>query len=488
MEFSTHYQLFLFPTLVTLYAVSLLVVFGVIMLENRQPVKTISWILVILLMPGLGIAFYIFFGQNYRKEKIIAKKLLKNHDILLHHAHSQIDSIISGELLHELHFKDNKGLIQMLINSSTAVITQGNSVMVFNTGIQTYDSILEALESATSFIHIEYYIFENDKIGSSIIAILKRKAKDGVEVRMIVDDVGSWALNSAFFQDMRNSGIEIYSFLQVRFPLFTSKVNYRNHRKILIVDGIIGYMGGINIADRYVEGNKDLYGIWRDTHLRIEGDSIHTLHTIFMVDWYFVSQTELSDPKYFPSVKPSGNAMVQIVSSGPDTDWPAIMMGFFKAIATAKEYVYIQTPYFMPPDSMIMAMKCAAMGGVDVKLIIPYRSDGYITILSSRSYLKEMLESGVKIYFYNKGFIHSKTLIIDDYISTVGSANMDFRSFEQNWEVTAFVFDRDTALTLKRDFEADLLSSKQVIHEEWIKRPLIEKTKESFARLLSPLL
>ncbi len=488
MEIFQHYEPYLYSSLVTIYAVSLLVVFGVIMLENRQPVKTISWILIILLMPGLGIAFYVFFGQNYRKEKIIAKKGLKNHDRLLHHAHSQIDKITSGLLLKEPHMQSNKALIQMLINSSTAIVTQKNRVQVYNNGHHTFDAIIKSLESATSFIHTEYYIFENDIVGSAIVDILKRKAKEGVEVRMIVDDVGSWALKKGFFNDLRSSGVHIYSFLQVRFPRFTSKVNYRNHRKILIVDGKVGYMGGINVADRYRDGNQNLYGIWRDTHLKIEGDAIHSLHAIFMTDWYFVSQIELSDAKYFPNVRRSGEAMIQMVSSGPDTDWPAIMMGFFKAISSAKEYVYIETPYFMPTESMIMAIKCAALGGVDVRIIMPFRSDGYITVLSSRSYIKEMLEAGVKIYFYEKGFIHSKTTIIDDYLSTVGSANMDFRSFEQNWEVTAFMYDVNTAMTLKADFETDLLSSKQIILEEWVRRPLLSKTKESFARLLSPLL
>ena len=485
--FETH-GIILYPTLVFLYAISLLVVFGVITLENRQPVKTISWILVILLIPGLGIAFYIFFGQNYRKEKIIAKKGLKNHDVLLHHAHAQIDGISTGVLLHEEKFREYRSLIQMLINNSTAVFTKGNIVTVFNNGRKTYDSLLEALTCATKFIHIEYYIFENDKIGRQIAELLKKKASEGVEIRMIVDDVGSWALKESFFKEMRNAGVEIYSFLRVKFPMFTSKVNYRNHRKIVIIDGEIGYMGGINVADRYLEGDSNSYGIWRDTHLKIEGDAIHTLHSIFLLDWYFVSQTELYDQKYFPAARQSGNAMVQVVSSGPDTDWPAIMMGFFKAITSAKHYVYIQTPYFMPTESMITALKTAALGGVDVKIVIPFKSDGYITLLSSRSYIKEMLESGIKIFFYKKGFIHCKTLIIDDYISTVGSANMDFRSFEQNWEVTSFVYDYETAMILKNDFEEDLSHSQHVFHDEWIKRPIIEKTKESFCRLLSPLL
>lgn len=488
MELLYEYESLIYSSLGTIFTISFLVVFGVIMLENRQPVKTISWILVIFLLPGLGIALYIFFGQNYRKEKIISRKGLKNHDRLLHHAHSQIDNITSGLLLHESSVKENKGLIQMLVNNSTALISQNNTVDIYDDGKSTFEAIVEALKEAKSFIHIEYYIFENDKTGSAIAQILREKAQQGVEVRMIVDDVGSWSLKNSFFREMRAAGVEIHSFLQVRFPSFTSKVNYRNHRKIIVIDGLIGFVGGINIADRYVYGDENSYGIWRDTHLKIVGDAIHTLHSIFLIDWFFVSQVELIDVKYFPQIVGKGNALVQIVSSGPDTDWPAIMMGFFKAIVSAKEYVYIETPYFMPTESMVMALKSAALGGIDVKIIIPFKSDGYITLLSSRSYIKEMLEAGVKIFFYKKGFIHSKTLVIDDFISTVGSANMDFRSFEQNWEVTAFVFDLHSAISLRSDFENDLKSCEEVILDEWIKRSLWQKTKESFARLLSPLL
>jgi cardiolipin synthase A/B len=273
----------------------------------------------------------------------------------------------------------------------------------------------------------------------------------------------------------------------VRFPWLTSKVNYRNHRKILVVDGEVGFMGGINIADRYLNGSKE-YGIWRDTHMMIEGDAVNSLQAIFLIDWYFVSQNELADLKYFPSRTPMGNKAMQIVASGPDSDWPAIMMGIFEAIASADSYVYIATPYFMPSESVLMAIKSAALGGVDVRILIPSKSDAFVTLLSSRSYIRELLESGVKVYKYEKGFLHSKIIIVDDLIGSIGSANMDFRSFEQNFEVTSFVYDEEIALQLKDIYMEDLKNSSPIILEEWVKRSVWEKTKESFARLFSPLL
>ena len=487
MELFHNFINILNPIVWVLYLITILVVVVVTILENRNPVKTISWVLVLILLPVVGFIFFIFFGQNLRKEKIIARKGLRNHQRLSKLAHSQITRLWGGELFDVEAIEEKKKLISLLLNNSKSVVTVGNKIKVLNNGKATFNSIIEEMEKAKKFIHLEYYIFTDDTIGQKIKKILKKKAAEGVEVRLIVDDVGSWELKKVFFEEIKTAGIQAYSFLQVRFPSFTSKVNYRNHRKIIVVDGNVGFLGGVNIADRYIDGTASM-GMWRDTHLRIEGDAVNTLQTIFLTDWFFVSQIELYDKKYFPTEPPSGNKLVQIVASGPDSDWPAIMMGIFQAVAAAKQYVYIATPYFMPNESVLMALKTAAMGNVDVRIIIPEKSDAFITHLSSRSFIKEMLDANVKIYFYNKGFLHSKVMIIDDIISMVGSANMDFRSFEHNFEVSAFVFDKETALELKHSFEKDLTNSKLITLNKWVKRPNIEKIKESFARLISPLL
>ncbi|WP_026474577.1 cardiolipin synthase [Alkaliflexus imshenetskii] len=475
------------PVILMVYVISILIVVVFTVLENRNPLKTISWVLVLILLPVVGFIFFIFFGQNFRKEKIIARKGLRNHDRLTSLAHAQIHRLSEGEMFDTQALEEKRNLITLLLNNSNAVVTVGNSIRILQNGTATFESILDALENAKIFIHLEYYIFADDVIGRRIISILKRKAAEGVEVRLIVDDVGSWELKKPFFKEMWDSGIQAYSFLQVRFPNLTSKVNYRNHRKIVVIDGLIGFLGGINIADRYMNGSSE-YGSWRDTHMKIEGDAVNTLQTVFLIDWFFVSQTELHDPKYFPSRKPTGQKMVQIVASGPDSDWPAIMMGIFQAIASAKKYVYIATPYFTPSESVLLALKTAALGGVDVRIIIPERSDAFVTLLSSRSFIREMLEAGVKFFFYQKGFLHSKVMIVDDALSVIGSANMDFRSFEQNFEVTAFVFDEESTKELRESFREDQNNSRQIFMDEWVTRPKVMKIKESFARLVSPLL
>jgi len=487
MDFmQTIYYIIKLIVVITYFAGIIYVVIATI-LENRNPVKTISWVVVLVLLPIIGFIFYMFFGQNFRKEKIIARKGLKNHDRISSIANKQANRFSEVEILQDSLLEEKRHLITLLLNSSNAVVTMGNRVNILQNGDSTFTAIISAIKNAKSFIHLEYYIFTDDKIGRQIIELLKQKVKERVEVRMIVDDVGSWELKTPFYREMWRARIEIYSFLTVHFPNLTSKINYRNHRKIIVVDGKIGFIGGLNIADRYITGNEEV-GIWRDTHLQIEGDAVNSLQTVFSIDWYFVSHEELNDKKYFPYKKPLGDKVVQIVPSSPDSDWPEIMMGLFHAITSSKKSVYIATPYLVPTEGVLLAIKTAALGGIDVKVILPQKGDGVITSFSTHSYLRELMEAGVKIYFYKKGFLHSKVLIIDDYVSIIGSANMDFRSLEQNFEITAFIYDENTAKELKESFEEDLSNSHQVTLEEWNNRTKMDKVKESFARVISPLM
>ncbi len=475
------------PLLLVVYVITIMLVVIFTVLENRSPLNTISWILVLIFLPVIGFIIFIFFGQNYRKEKIIARKGLRNHELFSNIAHTQIFKITEGEMIDHPTLNKHRNIITLLLNNSNAVVTSGNKIKILHNGEATFDSIIESLEQAQNFIHLEYYIFTDDEIGRKIIEVLKRKAAEGIEVRLIVDDVGSWELKKPFFDEMWNAGIQTYSFLQVRFPNLTSKVNYRNHRKIIVVDGLIGFLGGINIADRYVKGSEKL-GFWRDTHLKIEGNSVNALHTVFLTDWYFVSQIELHDNKYFALREPIGEHIMKIVASGPDSDWPGIMMGIFHAISSAEKSVYIATPYFMPSESVLLALKTVALGGVDVRIIIPERSDAIVTHLSSKSFISEMLEADVKFYFYQKGFLHSKTIVVDESIAIIGSANMDFRSFEQNFEITAFIYDEEIATEMKDSFMDDIKNSCLIDIAGWRSRSKVEKIKESFARLMSPLL
>ena len=315
---------------------------------------------------------------------------------------------------------------------------------------------------------------------------LIEKAREGVEVRVIYDDVGCWHVPHRFFEEMRDAGIEVRSFLKVRFPLFTSKVNYRNHRKIVVIDGRIGFIGGMNLAERYMRGFS--WGIWRDTHILLEGKAVHGLQTAFLLDWYFVDRTLITASRYFPKIEAYGNSLVQIVTSEPIGPWKEIMQGLTVAISGAKKYFYMQTPYFLPTEQILGAMQTAALAGVDIRLMLPEHADNRVTHLGSCSYLADVLRAGVKVYFYKKGFLHSKLMVSDDMLSTVGSTNVDFRSFEHNFEVNAFMYDVETALEMKEIFLQDQRESTQIFLKNWVRRSWRQKAAESVVRLLAPLL
>ncbi|MEA4850529.1 MAG: cardiolipin synthase, partial [Paludibacter sp.] len=325
-----------------------------------------------------------------------------------------------------------------------------------------------------------------DKISNELRELLIQKAQEGVRVRMIYDYWGSIFLSRIYLQSLRDAGVFIKPFLPLRLRFGRSKINYRNHRKILIVDGEIGFTGGLNIADRYLFGNS--LGHWRDTFVRFEGPAVHGLQQLFLTDWYFVEHKLIDDDKYYPTSRKFRENIVQIVSSGPDTDWEAIMQGIASAIMSATKYVYIHTPYFIPNDVIDTCMQMSALSGVDVRLMIPDRSDSKLTDACTSSYLGKVLEAGIKVYKYKKGFLHSKAIVIDGFISIVGSANLDERSFNQNFEVNAFIYDTKTAETLSSLFERDMKNCFELTLEAWTNRRRRQKLKESWARLFSPLM
>jgi cardiolipin synthase len=359
-------------------------------------------------------------------------------------------------------------------------------VSVYTEGYTKLQALLRELQKAKQHIHMEYYIFEDDAIGRLVRDVLIEKASQGVEVRVIYDDVGCWHVPNRFFEEMRNAGIEVRSFLKVRFPLFTSRVNYRNHRKIVVIDGRVGFVGGMNLAERYMRGFS--WGIWRDTHIMLEGKAVHGLQTAFLLDWYFVDRTLITASRYFPKIDSCGTSLVQIVTSEPIGPWKEIMQGLTVAITGAKKYFYMQTPYFLPTEQILAAMQTAALSGVDVRLMLPERADNWITHLGSRSYLRDVMQAGVKVFFYKKGFLHSKLMVSDDMLSTVGSTNVDFRSFEHNFEVNAFMYDVETALEMKEIFLQDQRESTQIFLKNWVRRSWRQKAAESVVRLLAPLL
>lgn len=461
-----------------IYIITILSTVVVVISENRNPVKTIAWVVVLLFLPVIGIIFYFFFGQDFTKYRMISRKSLKK---LI----QQSEYADPTDQEKELPTRALQ-LIRLNYTTNSAPFYAHNAITIFTNGKEKFDRLKIELSAAQKYIHIQYYIFENDKLGNEICDILIEKAQAGVEVRLIYDDVGCWRVDNAFFERLSQAGVIVRPFMKVTFPRLANKINYRNHRKIVVIDGKTGFMGGMNIADRYVEGLP--WGIWRDTHIMIKGPGVHGLQSSFSVDWYFTERQLLYQEQYYPTVDPCGKVGLQIVTAGPIGTWKEIALGIFRAIANAQKYIYIQTPYFLPTEGLTTALQMAALSKVDVRIMLPAQSDSAILYRGTCSYITPMLKAGVKIYFYEPGFLHAKTVVIDDYFSTIGSTNLDFRSFEHNFEVNAFMYNEELAIEIKNIFLSDQKQCRRITLRTWKRRPWRQKVIESVVRLLSPLL
>lgn len=452
-----------------------------VLMDNKQPEKTMAWILVLCFMPIVGIIFYLFFGQNTRKEKVISERSM---DLLMKR------SMLEFAEQENLHIpRRNRPLMKLFTNQNWALPFKDNEVSIFTDGYEFVSTLLYNIGQAQDHIHLDTYIIENDPLGNLVADALIDKARQGVEVRLLYDDVGCWRVKDRFFNRMKAAGIQVYAFMPVRFPAFTGKVNYRNHRKLCVIDGKVGFIGGMNIALRYVKGTARQ--TWRDTHLCIRGGAVYAIQRAFLVDWYFVSRTLVTDRRYYPPVDKTinNNCLTQIVTSSPVSPWPDIMQGYVRVLLQAHRYVYMESPYFLPTEPVLFAMRTAALAGVDVRLIVPRHGDAKLVEWASRSYLMEVIEAGVKVYLYEPGFNHSKILVSDDNLSSCGSTNIDFRSFENNFEANAFFFNEGMALRLKKVFLTDQAQSTLVDDVSYfIKRPFLQRLLESLVRLLSPLL
>ena len=468
---------------IVLYVAVIVGIMLTVLMDNRQPAKTIAWVLVLLFVPVVGIVLYIFFGQNTRKMKLISGRSLDQLS-----KRSMLEFVEQRNLRMPEYFSS---LVRLFTNQSLSLPFKDNAVEFYTDGYQFFPALLQAIKGATNHIHLDTYIFADDPLGRLLSDALIAKAREGVEVRLIYDDVGCWRVPERFFDRMRQAGVKVRSFMPVRFPAFTSKVNYRNHRKVCVIDGTQGFIGGMNIALRYVKGLHGGTLPWRDTHMRLRGSVVYALQRAFLVDWYFVDRTLINDHRYYPPMPwhISNDSLAQVVTSSPIAQWPDIMQGYVRILLEAKRYVYMETPYFLPTEPVMFAMRTAALAGVDVRLLIPRRSDAWLIQLASMSYVTETLEAGVKVKLYEKGFNHSKLLVADDQISTCGSTNIDFRSFENNFEANVFFYDRQTALRIKdiymRDEDCSInFSEARELHH----RPYMHRFVESLLRLLSPLL
>ncbi|AZB44793.1 cardiolipin synthase [Bacillus sp. FJAT-42376] len=473
-------------TLSIIFTLSIVFIGFVIFMENRKPNQTLTWLIVLGAFPIVGFLFYLLFGRNVRKRRLFEKKALIDQQVYLqiegdHHRYEEKAEQMGDH---------QKLMFKLAHNLSHSPVSFASQTKILTNGDEKFPAMLEAIKGAKTYIHLEYYIVRHDEIGVQLQEALIEKAREGVEIRFLYDAVGSWKLSKAYISKMHRAGIEMVPFLPVTLPFLSNKINFRNHRKIVIIDGKTAFMGGLNVGDEYL-GKVDFFGFWRDTHMMIEGEAVRMLHMIFLQDWYYMTGKELDTAKFLaadPDDFPEGNGGVQMIAGGPDNKWENIKSLFFSMIVSAKDSIWIASPYFIPDEDILSALKVAALSGVDVRLLVPKRPDKKLVFYASRSYFAELMEAGAKIYEYEKGFMHSKIVIVDYELASIGTANMDMRSFHLNFEVNAFLYRTDSTVTLVEEYEKDLLESKKLEMDDFVKRSFFQRMFESFARLLSPML
>lgn len=467
----------LYYTFTVVYSIVAAGLVVVIVLENRNPIRTLAWILLLVLFPIVGIVMYLFFGRDYRTKKILAPRV-EVRDNCVRTEDADFDRVGLPERFRKVY--------RLLDNEMHSPLYTNNSVSVYTTGREIFDIMFSDLERARKSICIEFYIIEEGEVGNRLHDLLIRKAEEGVEVRIIYDYVGGMKLPIDWRNSLKDKGVKIYPFLSAKGLSKIQFMNYRNHRKIVIIDGELVYTGGVNIADRYRLGNH--LGLWRDTFIKLSGPVVEAMQDAFLVDWRFVDKENIDINSLLGRLEEHpGGETVQIITSGPDNDWQNMLNGIISAINNAKERVYIHTPYFIPPEPLIQALESAALSGVDVRLMMAEQSDSLVVTTAGRSYVDKMLAAGMKVYFYRFNFLHSKAIVVDGYLSIIGTANMDVRSFEQNFELAAFVYGSTTGATLEHNFEQDMLTCRELNLTAWRHRTIWRHIAESVARLFSPI-
>lgn len=467
-----------------LFVINAVITVMVIILERKRPEKTIAWLLIFVIFPPLGFILYIFLGRNWKRHKL-NKDFSPDVRELIYRVINRIDN------------QDYIPLVELLAKNSDSPLFVDNEVTIYKNGNEKFQMLLKELRRAKHHIHMEYYIVKNDGIGNEVKNILIEKAKAGVKVRFIMDRVGAIKIGRAYIRDLKKAGVDVVQYSYFLAPILRSintQINYRDHRKIVVIDGETGFIGGINIGDEYL--GKGRLGYWRDTHLMIKGDFVLGLQAVFLDDFwsikrandgYFAYNEEFT--KYFPIIKKSGGVVMQLVKSGPDSEYPGIMQGILKMITMAKKHIYITTPYFVPSESIMDALKIAALGGIDVKILFPGKYDHITVYYASKTYLAELIKCGAEVYFYrDDGFVHAKVMTVDGKIATVGTANMDIRSYELNYEVNCVIYNDEVAHQLEEMFFEDLKVSRNITQENIDSSPRLEKAAEAFARVFSSIL
>ncbi|CAM3983978.1 cardiolipin synthase [Paenibacillus alkaliterrae] len=456
---------------------------GILLLEHRRPAQMTAWLFISFLFPIIGFMAYIMLGRKFTRSRRLDSYKLETMEF----ACQMSETVDAVQDVGNKQLEQQERLFAMLTGLAPFPITSRNKTTVLTNGQSTFDSILEQLEKARHHIHMDYYTIRDDHIGRRFLKVLVRKAKEGAQVRVLYDGIGSLHISDSYICELRAAGVETCCFLSPRIAFYDRKLNYRNHRKIVVVDGIVGFVGGINIGDEYL-GKEPRLGFWRDTHMRLEGDSVYFLQELFLKDWAFAAKEKLDEHMYMPKHRCEGAERVQMVSSKPGHNDQTIKEIMFAAMTAAKSRIYLTTPYFIPDPSLLMVLRTAALSGVDVKLIIPGIADSKLVLLASLSYIQDMLDAGVRVYRYEKGFVHAKVMIVDQMLATVGTANVDMRSLYSNFEINAVLFDEGTIKRLENDFIEDLHHCRELDLQQFKDRPWRQKAAESILHMLSPLL
>ncbi len=452
--------------------------------ERKQPAGTWAWLMVVLILPYVGFFLYLAIGLDSKKDRIFYQKYKRDFALYEECIKHNVMQLHTLDLSENNVFHNFKDMIFMNENAGNGILTDNNRITLFSEGNTKFKSLLDDINSAKHFIFLQYYIVRRDSLGKSLVEALTKKAEEGVEVRFLIDGIGSFFTSKKLFAPLTKAKGKFAIFLS---PYFF-RLNFRNHRKLAIIDGKIGMIGGLNIGNEYL-GLDKRFGFWRDSHMRVVGNAVKEMTLRFIMDWNFCSKDKFSNIRsYFPELSYPKNINMQIVSSGPDTKWQTIHYAYVKMINEAEKSIFIQTPYFVPDDSVFESLRIAALSGIDVRIMIPAKPDHPFVYWASLSYLGQLLDAGVKCYKYENGFLHSKTLIIDSSVSSLGTANMDMRSFRLNFEINAFIFNEQIAKQLEEQFFIDINSSTQILLEHYQKRSAVTKIKESVSRLISPLL
>ncbi|QJD88435.1 cardiolipin synthase [Cohnella herbarum] len=459
----------------------------ILLLEFRRPAHATAWLFILFLFPLVGFILYYFLATEFRRSRKARRRgsLDQRRRAKLLKMSTNLTSL--SEFPAGSPFIAQPRLLRALLKGGELPISGHNRSEIFNNGMDTYESMLKAIRGAKSHIHLSAYIVRDDDIGREFQQALIRKAREGVKVKLLYDGIGSIKLKDSYIRILEQGGVECACFFPLRPSFLKKRMNYRNHRKIIVVDGLIGFVGGINVGDEYI-GKHPRLGYWRDTHIRLEGDSVYWLQEVFLKDWEMATREKPDDPTFFPEHECAAVEPVQIVPAGPNRRGDAIHDSVFAMMTSAKDRIWMTTPYFIPSASIAMVLHDAATSGLDVRIIIPYVPDTWLVHLATLSYVEEMMRSGVRVYQYKKGFVHAKTLVVDRYISVVGSANMDLRSFFSNFEINAHLFDPAAISRLESDFLQDLEDSTEINLQKFLDRSKTQKVKEALARILSPLL